>query len=100
MGRPRGEDGNIITAAGGMAWFDLGRPLINRFLGTAIERETARIFLIGSGARERQAHDGFVPRLDHGDVALLKVQHWLQASCTDKITLSMMASRDGATARD
>lgn len=69
------DDGDVITAGGAMAWTDLGLRLIDRFLGTSVMIETARMLLIDPPGREQRYYSVFSPRLKHGDSAILKVQH-------------------------
>jgi transcriptional regulator GlxA family with amidase domain len=74
------DDGDIITAGGILAWTDLGLTLVERLLGPSVMLETARFLLIDPPGRTQQPYGRFVPRLSHGDEAILKVQHWLQAT--------------------
>ena len=84
------DDGDIITCAGLMAWTELGLRVLERFLGATLARETARYLAVEPlatalpGAR-------FSPRLDHGDEAVLQVQHWLQGSGAQEADLASMA---------
>ncbi len=73
------DDGDIVTAGGLMAWTDLGRRIVERLLGPTVMMETARFLLIDPGGREQRNYASFAPRLTHGDEAVLKAQHWLQA---------------------
>ncbi|MBF8733568.1 helix-turn-helix domain-containing protein [Pseudomonas guariconensis] len=88
--QPLLDDGDIMTSAGLMAWTDLGLRLLERFLGATLAREIARYLAVeplvttSPGAR-------FSPRLDHGDEAVLKVQHWLQGSGAQEVDLTTMA---------
>ncbi|WP_310621689.1 GlxA family transcriptional regulator [Flexibacterium corallicola] len=93
------DDGDIITAGGVMAWTDLGLKLIARFLGPAIMLETARYFLIDPGEREQSYYNLFSPNLSHGDTAILKAQHWLQAQYSGPLTVPEMASTAGLEER-
>ncbi len=72
------DDGDIMTAGGVMAWTDLGLRVVDRFLGSSVMLATARYFLIDPAGREQRFYSSFSPRLNHGDEAVLKVQHWLQ----------------------
>lgn len=89
------DEGDIITAGGLMAWVDLGLKLVGRLIGPAVMLSTARFFLVDPGGREQRFYSTFVPHLTHGDAAILKVQHWLQAKSGDRITLPMMAAMAG-----
>ncbi len=72
------DDGDIITAGGILAWTDLGLTLVERLLGPAVMLGTARFFLVDPPGRTQRPYSAFIPRLDHGDGAILKVQHWMQ----------------------
>lgn len=85
------EDGEIITAGGVMAWTDLGLRLVDRLLGPTVMVETGRFMLIDPTGREQRHYSGFAPRLTHGDEAILKVQHWLQARGAKAISVTEMA---------
>ncbi|WP_119142779.1 GlxA family transcriptional regulator [Pseudomonas reidholzensis] len=89
-GQPLLDDGDIVTSAGLMAWTELGLRLLERFLGATLARETARYLAVEPVTR---ALPGalFSPRLDHGDEAVLKVQHWLQSSAPQAVSLPAMA---------
>ncbi|MCV9997882.1 GlxA family transcriptional regulator [Pararhizobium sp. YC-54] len=89
------DDGDIITAGAMMAWIDLGLKLTARFMSPSIQLATARFMLVDASGREQTFYSTFAPKLHHGDEAVLKIQHWLQAHHTEKITLEMMAGRAG-----
>lgn len=89
------DDGDLLTAGGLMAWMDLGLKLVHRFLGTATLLATARHFLVDPGGREQRFYMSFAPSLDHGDAAVLRVQHWLQKRAGAKVALPEMAARAG-----
>jgi len=93
------DDGDIITAGGLMAWTDLGMRLINRLLGPSIMVETGRFFLVDTSGREQCHYGSFAPRLTHGDEAILKVQHWLQAKGARAVSVSDMAREAGLEER-
>ncbi len=87
------EDGDVITAGGLMAWIDLGLKLTDRLLGSSIMLETARFLLVDPPGREQRYYSNFSPRLRHGDEAVLKVQHWLQAQGAREASIPAMAAR-------
>ena len=89
------DDGDLITAGGLMAWVDLGLRLVARFLGPAAMLATARHFLVDPGGREQRFYSTFAPVLTHGDAAILRVQHWLQAHAGGKVALPMLARLAG-----
>ncbi|WP_220250727.1 GlxA family transcriptional regulator [Billgrantia montanilacus] len=86
------DDGDVITAGGLMAWTDLGLRLVDRLLGPTIMIETARMLLVDPPGRERRYYSVFSPRLTHGDAAVLKVQHWLQATQAKDVALPTLAA--------
>jgi transcriptional regulator GlxA family with amidase domain len=93
------DDGDIITAGGLMAWTDLGMRLIDRLLGPSIMVETSRFFLVDASGREQRHYGSFAPRLTHGDEAILKVQHWLQAKGARAVSVAAMAREAGLEER-
>ena len=93
------DDGDIMTAGGVMSWTDLGLKLVDRFLGPTVMVETARQLLIDPPGREQRFYSTFSPKLTHGDAAVLKVQHWLQATDAKETALSALAAQAGLEER-
>jgi transcriptional regulator GlxA family with amidase domain len=93
------EDGDIITAGGMLAWTDLGLRLIHRVLGPTVVADTARFLLVDPAGREQRHYITFAPRLTHGDEAVLKVQHWLQAHGREDLSIGELAGRAGLETR-
>lgn len=92
------EDGDVITSAGLMAWTEVGLKLVERYLGPTLAAETAR-FLAVEPVRIKPAGSTFSPRLDHGDEAVLKVQHWLQSTGAREVSVAVMADCAGLEER-
>ena len=93
------DDGDIITAGGILAWTDLGLTLVGRLLGPSVMLKTARFLLIDPPGRDQQPYGEFIPRLDHGDAAILRVQHWLHATGAKDHGVTMLADRAGMEER-
>jgi len=93
------EDGDIITAGGLMAWTDLALRIVDRLLGPTVMVETGQFFLIDPAGREQRHYSNFAPRLEHGDDAILKVQHWLQARAVKPVRMSEVAQEAGLEER-
>lgn len=93
------EDGDIITAGGLMAWTDLGMRIVDRLLGPTVMIETGKFLLIDASGREQRHFSSFAPRLSHGDEAILKVQHWLQARAERPVSVGDMAGTAGLEER-
>lgn len=87
------DDGDIITAGGLMSWTDLGLRLVDRLLGPTVMIGTARMLLVDPPGREQRYYSVFSPRLAHGDAAVLKVQHWLQATQAKETALATLAAQ-------
>lgn len=93
------DDGDIVTAGGLMAWTDLGLRIVERLLGPTVMMETARFLLIDPSGREQKNYASFAPKLSHGDEAILKVQHWLQARGAGPVSVAEMAGEAGMEER-
>lgn len=93
------DDGDIMTAGGMMAWTELGLKLVDRYLGTTAMMNTVGTLLIDPPGREQRYYSSFVPILNHGDAAVLAVQHWLHADFADSISLTGMANQAGLEER-
>lgn len=86
------EDGDILTAAGMMAWTDLALRLIHRIHGPTVLADTAKFLLVDPAGREQRHYSRFAPKLNHGDAAILKVQHWLQTRLGKDVSIAAMAN--------
>uniref|UniRef100_UPI003BAB3DE5 GlxA family transcriptional regulator n=1 Tax=Stappia sp. TaxID=1870903 RepID=UPI003BAB3DE5 len=93
------DGGDIISAGGLMSWTDLGLKLVERFLGPLVMVQTARIMLVDPPGREQSYYSGFAPRLTHGDAAILKAQHFLQAGEGREVRLAQLAEQAGLEER-
>jgi transcriptional regulator GlxA family with amidase domain len=97
--KPIVDDGDLITTAGLMAWSELGLRLVDRLLGPSIAASTARFLVIEHSDSASECGSNFAPILAHGDAAILKVQHWLQASGAVDVSLAAMALEAGLEER-
>ena len=93
------DEGDILTAGGLMSWTDLGLKLVDRILGPSVMLETAQILLLDPPGREQRFYSAFAPRLNHGDAAILRVQHWMQANGGKDAALSTLAAHAGLEER-
>ncbi|EAU46171.1 putative transcriptional regulator protein [Salipiger bermudensis HTCC2601] len=93
------DGGDILSAGGLMSWTDLGLKLIERFLGPVVMGKTAQMMLVDPPGREQRYYSGFSPRLSHGDAAVLKAQHVLQASEGKEARLATLAAEAGLEER-
>lgn len=92
-------DGHIACAGGGMAWWDLGVYLVERYAGTKVARELAKAFVIDAGRTSQAPYGALQARRYHSDAAILKLQDWLEAHYTRPVTLQALAALAGLTER-
>lgn len=85
------DDNEIITLAGLLSWMDLGLKIVEKAYDGATMREFAKYLLVDPPSREQSYYHAFSPKFDHGDVTIVKVQHWLQGNYQKKITLEVLA---------
>ncbi|MFO2464508.1 GlxA family transcriptional regulator [Pseudomonas sp. 15FMM2] len=97
--KPIVDDGDLITTAGLMAWSELGLRLVERLLGPSIAASTARFLVIEHRDSASQCGSNFAPILNHGDGAILRVQHWLQGSGAVDVSVPEMARQAGLEER-
>lgn len=93
------DDGDIITAGGMLAWTDLGLTLVDRLLGPSAMLRTARFLLVDPPRQAQLPYKHFIPKLDHGDAAVLGVQHWLRTSAAKDHSVPALAERAGLEER-
>lgn len=89
------DDGDIITAGGGMAWIDLGLRLIEKLMSPTVMLATARFFLVDPAGRQQSYYASFAPKLHHGDPQVLKLQQWLHRNYASNLTVPEMAAHAG-----
>lgn len=97
--QPIVDDGDLITTAGLMAWAELGLRLVDRLMGPGVARATARFLVMEHSDSASQCGSNFAPILSHGDAAILKLQHWLQANGAVDVSLAAMAQQAGLEER-
>ncbi len=93
------DDGDILTAGGILAWADLGLTLVAKLLGPGVMLATARFLLVDPPRRDQRAFASFVPVFDHGDAAILAVQHHIHAHCADTRSIADLAALAGLAER-
>lgn len=89
------DDGDLITTGGLMAWSALGLRLVERLLGPDVAAGTAHFLVVEHCNSARECGNNFAPIFSHGDQAVLKVQHWLQASGATEVSLAALAEHAG-----
>lgn len=84
------NDGDIITAGGLMSWLDLGLELVAQFTHPKIMRQLGKYMIVDTGRREQRYYQSFLPKLDHGDTAISKVQHYIRAHLEQPLTVTLL----------
>jgi len=93
------NDADIITAGGLMSWIDLGLELVAQFTNSGIMRQLGKYLIVDTGHREQSYYQSFTPPLDHGDKAILRVQHYLQRNFSQPVMIKALADRAHLTER-
>ncbi|OAN74640.1 AraC family transcriptional regulator [Sulfitobacter sp. EhC04] len=82
------DDGDVISAGGILAWTDLGLTLVERLFGRSTMLSTARFLVIQPPRATQLPFTEFIPVFDHGDAAILRVQHHIHADLTASLNLN------------
>jgi transcriptional regulator GlxA family with amidase domain len=93
------DDGDIMTAGGILAWTDLGLTLVDKIMGVGTMLATARFLLVDPPRRDQDVYRAFVPKFDHGDAAILGVQHLIHAQASEAHDIPELARRAGLAER-
>lgn len=92
-------DNHMACAGGGMAWWDLGIYLVERFAGAQVARELAKAFVIDVGRTSQAPYSAMQARRYHSDTAILTLQDWLDRHFNEEVTLGGLALLSGLTER-
>ncbi len=85
------NDGDIITAGGLMSWMDLGLELVAQLTHPNVMRQVGKYLVIDTGRREQRYYQSFSPKWDHGEMRILKAQHYMQAHFNEPITIAELS---------
>ena len=85
------DDGDVISAGGTLAWTDLGLTLVEHLFGRSTMLSTARFLVIQPPRATQLPFSEFVPDFDHGDEAILRIQHHIQADLIAPLHLNELA---------
>lgn len=92
-------DEPVACAGGGMAWWDLGVYLVERYAGTQTARELAKAFVIDAGRTSQAPYSALQARRYHSDQAILQLQEWLDQHYGHPVSLQTLAALSGLTER-
>lgn len=87
------NDGDIVTAGGLMSWIDLGLEIVAQYTKPSIMRALGKFLIVDTGRREQKYYVSFSPKLNHGNKAILKVQHFIQTNFEQPINIAMLADK-------
>ena len=89
------DEGDFITAGGVTAYMDLSLYLTGRFGSSELASSVSKALLIDPSRRSQTPYTAFDFNTAHGDENILKVQHWMEKSITDSISVSSLADKAG-----
>ncbi|XOZ33392.1 GlxA family transcriptional regulator [Halomonadaceae bacterium KBTZ08] len=92
-------DGSVFCAGGGMAWFDLGLFLVERYCGVDTARSLARAFVMDMGRESQAAYGSIHARRYHQDEAIMAVQDWLDNHLSEPVRMDELAAHFHMTPR-
>lgn len=92
-------DGPVACAGGGMAWWDLGVYLVERFAGSQVARELAKAFVIDAGRSSQAPYSVLQAKRYHSDSIILALQDWLDDHFRESLSLPALAARAGLSER-
>ncbi len=93
------RDEHIYCAGGGLAWFDLGLHMIERYVGYEVALQTAKAFVIDYRRDSQLSYSLMRLAKPHKDELVKQVQRWLQQHYAQTFTLDELAQRFSVSKR-
>ncbi|EMR33812.1 GlxA family transcriptional regulator [Vibrio harveyi] len=93
------NEGSIITAGGMMSWLDLGLELVSQLSTPLVMRLLGKMLVVDTGAREQRFYQQFMPNFQHGDSAVLNVQHYMADHFSHTISNQVLSELSCLTER-
>lgn len=93
------RDEHIYCAGGGLAWFDLGLHMIERFVGFEVALQTAKAFVIDYRRDSQLSYSLMRLAKSHKDEWVKQVQEWLHLHYAQSFTLDELAQRFNVSKR-
>lgn len=93
------NEGSIITAGGMMSWRDLGLELVSQLSTPSVMRLLGKMLVVDTGAREQRFYQQFMPNFQHGDSAVLNVQHYMADHFSHTISNQVLSELSCLTER-
>lgn len=93
------RDQHVYCAGGGLAWFDLGLHLIERFYGFETAIQSAKSFVIDYRRDSQLSYSLMKIGKPHHDVLVQKAQDWMEQHYQQQFNLDALASYLNVTVR-
>ncbi len=93
------RDEHIYCAGGGLAWFDLGLHMIERFVGFETAIQTAKAFVIDYRRDSQLSYSLMGLAKPHKDTLIKEVQQWLTQNYATSIAIDDLAQRFSVSKR-
>lgn len=90
---------HVYCAGGGLAWFDLGLHMIERFVGFEIAIQTAKAFVIDYRRDSQLSYSLMGLAKPHKDALIKEVQNWLNINYANSISIDDLAQRFSVSKR-
>lgn len=94
------EDGRLISSAGASAAMDLLLHLIRRFASRELAQQCSRYLLIDGVRSEQSVYISWSMPREHADVAVLRVQDWMESNFAEPCAIDELATRFGFGVRN
>jgi transcriptional regulator GlxA family with amidase domain len=85
------DNGNVISAAGVTAYFNLALHIIQRFASADISLACAKIFLVDSGRKIQTPYQMYQSPKNHGDQEIQDIQNWLESNFKEAVNLDRLS---------
>ncbi|KAF0845217.1 AraC family transcriptional regulator with amidase-like domain [Nocardia caishijiensis] len=85
------DDGDVITAAGIMAWVDLGLSLVESLLGPTVMLRTSRFMIADAPRQHQMPYMDFKPPNTHTDEEVLRIQQRIQSELDRPLSIEDLA---------
>jgi transcriptional regulator GlxA family with amidase domain len=90
-----GENCQIVTSAGAMAWQDLALYLITRFCGVEHAANTAKFWLMQSREESQAPYTAMIRNTAHDDAIVNECQRWIAEHYEESNPITAMIAQSG-----
>lgn len=94
-----GDRNEFVMSGASASWSDLALYLIARIAGTTAAQAIANFLLLQWHTEGQAPYVAFVPRLDHGDGAVLRMQQWIASNLSARNPVEEMTLQSGLSER-